>query len=173
MFTAKDIQQYLNIINLAEDIQQYLNVMHQSHMYQFWLTRKTTLSNILPRASMTKTNNKGDKWSACLNPLKLSKKPHGEPLIRIEKQTIDRRKKIHLLHLLEKPLRSSKFRRKPQFTWLKAFSTSSLQSNLGRSVFNLLSRHSLALSTRSKICLFRTKAFLKLKLYLPWPCVVE
>ena len=35
MFTAKDIQQYLNIMNLAEDIQQYLNVMHQSHMYQF------------------------------------------------------------------------------------------------------------------------------------------
>ena len=74
----------------------------------------TTLSNILPRASMSKTNGKGDKRSPCLNPLELSKKPKREPLIKIEKRTVDRQKKIHYLHLSENPLRSSNFIRKPQ-----------------------------------------------------------
>ena len=83
----------------------------------------TTLSNILPRAYMTKTNSKGDNGSPCLNPLELSKNPHGEPLIKIEKWTVDRQKKmkIHRLHLLGNPLRSNNFIRKPQFTWSKAF----------------------------------------------------
>ena len=113
----------------------------------------TALSNILPRASMTKTNSKGDRGSPRLNPLELSKN-----------RTVDRQKKIHRLLLAENLLRSSNCIRKPQFTWSKTFSTSSLQSNPGKPVFNLRSRHSLAIITGSRICLFLTKAFYEVEI---------
>ena len=120
---------------------------------------KTTLSNILPRASITKTNNNGDNRSPCLKPLELPKKPQGEPLIKMEKRTVNRQKRIHCLHLVEKPLLSNICIRKFQFTWSKAFSTSSIQINPGTLDFNLLSKHSLAIRTGSRICLSLTKAF--------------
>ena len=78
---------------------------------------RTALSNILPRASITKTNNNGDNESPCLKPLVLPKKPQGEPLIKMEKWTVDRQKRIHCLHLAENPLLSNICNRKFQFTW--------------------------------------------------------
>ena len=119
----------------------------------------TALSSILPRASITNTNSKGDNGSPCLNPLELSKNPQGEPFIKTEKRTVDIQKNIHCRHLAENPLFSSNCIRKPQFTWSKAFSTSNLQSSPGNLDFNLLSRHSLAISIGSRICQFLTKAF--------------
>ena len=68
---------------------------------------RTALSNILLMASITNTNNKGDRGSPCRNPLELPKNPWGEPLIRIEKRTVDKQKEIHRLHLTENPQRSS------------------------------------------------------------------
>lgn len=63
----------------------------------------TTLSNILPTVSMTITNNKGDNKSPCLNPLELPKISQGELLIKMEKQAVDKQKKIHYLHFSVKP----------------------------------------------------------------------
>ena len=54
----------------------------------------TALFNILPMASITNTNNKGDKGSPCYNPLELPKNQWGVPLIRIEKRTVDKKKSI-------------------------------------------------------------------------------
>ena len=78
---------------------------------------RTALSNILPRVSITKTNNRGDNRSSCFKPLELPKKPQREPLIKMEKRTVDRQKRIYCLHLVEKPLLSNICIRKFQFTW--------------------------------------------------------
>ena len=72
----------------------------------------TALSNILPRASVTKTNNNGDNGSPCLKPLVLPKNPQGEPLIKMEKRIVDRQKKIYCLHLVENPFLSNIYSRK-------------------------------------------------------------
>ena len=102
------------------------------------------------------------KWITLSQPPgALKKNLYEVSFIKIEKWTVDIQKKIHRLHLAKNPLHSSNCIRKPQLTWSKAFSTSNLQSTPGKPIFPLLSRHSLAISTRSRIYLFLTKAFLE------------
>jgi len=54
------------------------------------------LSNILLKAFITMTNNKGDNGSPCLISLELSKKSHGVPLMRMENLIVEMQKKTHL-----------------------------------------------------------------------------
>ena len=63
----------------------------------------TALSNILPTTFMTIMNNNRDNGLPCLNPLQVPKKSQGEPLIKMEKWTVNKQKKIHCLHFSKKP----------------------------------------------------------------------
>ena len=67
----------------------------------------TALSNILLKASITMTNNKGENGSPCIIPLELSKKVHGVPLMKMENLTVEMQKKT-LLYFSRKPQRSNK-----------------------------------------------------------------
>ena len=117
------------------------------------------LSNILLRASITITNKGGAKWSPCLNPHELWKKPLGLPFTSTEKRIVEIQEKIHCLHLEPKPHLRSIYNKKFQCTWSYAFSKSSLHKTLGNPDLRWLSKHSLATNTKSRICCSLTKAF--------------
>ena len=104
------------------------------------------------------------QWVILSQPPKTLKKP--------TRRVIYQNREVNYRHTKENPLPpssreatySSNCIRNPQFTLSKAFSTSNLQSSPDKPVFNLLSRHSLAISTASRIYRFLTKALCEVEI---------
>ena len=120
---------------------------------------KTAPSNKRLKASITIAKRSGERGSLWCSSLELPKKSLGEPFIKIENLTEEIQNRIHFLHFSENPQRCNIYIRKSQLTWSKAFSTSNLHKTPGILALSLLSKHSLAVKTESRICLSRTKAF--------------
>lgn len=124
----------------------------------------TAANIILPKASITKTNSMGDKGSPCLNPQELLKNPIGVPLTKTEKRIEEIQWTIHEHHFFPKPHHLSIYNRKSQLTCSYAFSKSILQMTPGLPDLSLLSRHSLAIRTGSRIYLSLMKALWDLEM---------
>lgn len=104
------------------------------------------VGNILLNTSITATKSKRDKGPLCLWPRELLKK-------------LD-----HLYHFSSKPHLLNRYNKKPQLTWSYAFSRFNLQITPGSHDLILLSGHSFAIRTKSRICLSRIKAFWDLEI---------
>jgi hypothetical protein len=78
--------------------------------------KTTTAEIILLKASITKTNNNGERGSPCPNPLELLKKSFGEPLTRMEKCADEIDCSIQEHHFPLKQLFLDTYNIKSQFT---------------------------------------------------------
>ena len=126
----------------------------------------TVLSIILLSTSVVKVIRRDDNGSPCLSPFEPEKKLEGLPLTSTEKLTEDMHILIHLLHLSPKPYLSNKYRRLSQLTW-SLVSMLTLKISPGKLLQTLLSRHSFAIRTKSKICLPLANAFCESDTSLP------
>jgi len=108
---------------------------------------------ILLNTSITITKKMGDIGSPCLRPQELLKKLDGVPFTKIEKRIDEIQHATHYTIFPQNCISSTYTKGNPQLTWSKPFSISRLHSIFGTSDLSLLSMHSLAMRTESRICL--------------------
>jgi hypothetical protein len=113
----------------------------------------TVTKSILLKASMTTIIRRGERGSPCLSPLELLKKPADELLTKTEKHTEETQCDILETHFSPKLHLFNMYNKNFQLMWSKAFVIPSLQSTPGIPDLIRLSKYSLAMRTKSKICL--------------------
>lgn len=109
----------------------YPITIHTTHPKSLDKTIPSILLSILLKTPIIKIKGKGDGGLLGLKPLKMLKKPPGDPLIKTESCTVEIQVRIHYIHFSPKPILPNKYRRASQVTRSFAFSMSNLQMTPG------------------------------------------